>query len=259
MKGALQTLERVLFALTQAVRPGVTPVVLAAMANEEIQRLDASAILPAEVDRNGKPFGFAACVCVNDQAANAVPSMVPLEPGDLVTLDVALAWPARGGEGPGGARCVVDGATTCVVAGDAPDAAVNLRDAARAATRACLQGAHPGTTPIALRRLAHGVADQFGVSLAPIALVHRVNQGDGALHVVLPEHQPLQAGDVIAIEPLLVARPSGCELRPDGDGFTLRTADGSLAAYEECTMVVGDDESSPRIHPSGVERPWLVL
>lgn len=259
MKGALHILERVLFALTHAVRPGVTPVVLAALANEEIQRLGARAVLPTEVDRDGKPFGFAACVCVNDQAANAVPSGVPLEPGDLVTLDVALAWPAKVGERPGGARCVVDGATTCVIAGERSPAAANLRDAARAATRACLRGAHPGTTPIVLRRIAQGVADQFGVSLAPIALVHRVNQREGALHVVLPEHQPLQAGDAIAIEPLLVARSGECELRPDGDGFTLRTADGALAAYEECTMVVGDDESSPQIHPSGVERPWLVL
>lgn len=257
MKGALQILERALFSLVQDVVPGIAPGELAASAADLIVSLGATPILPDERNDRGGRFGFAACVCVNDAAANAVPTQIPLEPGDVVTLDVALAWPAHGLAAVNSA--VVDGATTCLVPGGTPDPrTANLRDAARAATGACLAAAHPGVTPGTLRGIATQAAVRFGVRLAEVPLVHRVGQGGDRLHVGLADLLPLQAGDVIAIEPIVIDG-DGTTLRMDPDGFTLRTGGGEFAAYEECTMVVGDDEAAPRVLPPTEWRPWLAV
>lgn len=254
MKGALQILERALSSLAHVVAPGVTPRDLAIAAERIMVDAGARAVLPEETNDAGARFAWAACVCVNDAAANATPTDIPLARGDLVTLDIAFGWPLDAAA-KGTSQAVVDGATTVVVGNAENVAATRLRDAARGATRACLAAVQPGVTPAALREVAEAIARAMGVSLAAIPLVHRVQQGHGPLHVALPEHLPLQPGDVIAIEPLVVDGPP--ILNADADGFTLRTDDGRLAAYEECTMVVGDDESSPRIVPLGALRPWL--
>ena len=54
----------------------------------------------------------------------------------------------------------------------------------------------------------------------------------------------LRPGLVLALEPMLIA--SGRDAyRPDTDGWTLRTADGSRAAHVEHTVAVTD--SGPRV------------
>lgn len=256
MKGALQILERALSSLVDAAGPGVTPRELADLAGRVLESHGAGAVLVDEPNDAGEKFGFAACVCVNDATANAVPTDVPLAPGDLVTIDVALAWPVT--REPGGAAAIVDGATTCIVPGRQPLDAINLRDAARAATSACILAAQPGVSPAAIREVARAVASRFGVVLAAIPLVHRVQQGQGPMHIALADHMPLQPGDVIAIEPLMLQSEHAQPLVLGPDGFTLRTRDATLGAYEECTMVVGDDEATPRTLPPATLRPWLI-
>ncbi len=51
-------------------------------------------------------------------------------------------------------------------------------------------------------------------------------------------HRPLTEGLVITIEPLVAA--GGSAVRMDADGWTVRTADGSLSAHAEHTIVVRD-------------------
>lgn len=255
MKGALQILELALSALVDAATPGITPRQIADLAQRALVAQHCRPVLLHQFNDAGRRFAFAACICVNDTVANAIPTEIPLAPGDLVTLDVALAWSPHSAA----PVTVVDGASSCLVPGSAQPVATRLRDAARAATRACLDAAQPGVTPAILRDVARTSARARGVALAPIPLVHRVKQGSIALHlpfhVPIPEHMPLQPGDVVAIEPLILARDTEVDL--DHDGFTLRTRGGVLGAYEECTMVVGDDEAIPRIVAPGLIRPWL--
>lgn len=258
MKGALQTLERALFSLVQeasgveAAR-GRTPRELSGLAESILRDAGAIPVLPDEVGAAGTRFGYAASVCVNDVAANGVPTRRPLAPGDLVTFDIALAV-----EGAGGRRAVVDGATTCVIpGGPAREDALRLVRAAREATRACVWGARPGVTPAMLREVARGAVRPYDMHVASIPLVHRVHQGRGPMHGGLGEQMPLQVGDVIAIEPLVVVGAGAEPLVLDDDGFTLRTAGGALAGYEECTIVVGDGEAGELVMPPAGLRPWL--
>jgi methionyl aminopeptidase len=54
----------------------------------------------------------------------------------------------------------------------------------------------------------------------------------------LADDSVLSAGLVITIEPILGA--GGPDIVPGGDGWTIRTADGALAAHTEHTIVVAD-------------------
>jgi len=54
----------------------------------------------------------------------------------------------------------------------------------------------------------------------------------------LADDAVLHAGLVITVEPILGA--GGPEIRESGDGWTIRTADGALAAHTEHTIVVTD-------------------
>ena len=49
----------------------------------------------------------------------------------------------------------------------------------------------------------------------------------------------LKAGMVLAIEPMINA--GGPDVRQDGDGWTIRTTDGSLSAHFEHTVAVTED------------------
>ena len=51
--------------------------------------------------------------------------------------------------------------------------------------------------------------------------------------------EPLTAGLVITIEPIIAAGKGA--VRDAGDGWTLRTRDGSYAAHSECTIVITDN------------------
>jgi len=76
--------------LRSAVRPGVTPQELDALAEQTIR------------DRGGVPsflgyYGFPATICasVNEAVVHGIPSEVPLQPGDLISIDcgaIVAGW-----------------------------------------------------------------------------------------------------------------------------------------------------------------------
>jgi methionyl aminopeptidase len=51
--------------------------------------------------------------------------------------------------------------------------------------------------------------------------------------------QPLYDGQVMTIEPIIAA--GGGDIHDGGDGWTVVTADGSLSAHAEHTVVIGPD------------------
>jgi methionyl aminopeptidase len=58
-------------------------------------------------------------------------------------------------------------------------------------------------------------------------------------HYVAELDQPLLDGQVLTIEPIIAAG-SG-DIHDAGDGWTVVTADGSLSAHAEHTVVIGPD------------------
>jgi methionyl aminopeptidase len=217
----------VLRELRRRVQPGVSTGELDRLAGRVFARHGARSAPKLVYDAPCEVF-----VSVNDEAVHGVPGPRRLRRGDLVKLDVTAE---------------LDGffADACVTVPVGPIAPRGARvlGAAQAALR---RGLAAATHDAHVRAISQAIADEAagrGVS----ALEDLGGHGIGRTIHEPPSvpNRPdalstdrLHAGLVITIEPILGAGGPG--IRPGGDGWTIRTADGALAAHVEHTIVVTD-------------------
>jgi len=177
-------------------------------------------------------YGFPGftCISVNDEIVHGVPGPRRLKPGDVVKIDVTAE----------AAGYIADAARTVIVAPPSRIAS-RLRASAISALRAALGAARAGELVSVIGRSVENQARQDGFAVARELCGHGVGR---AIHEQpqVPNYESrfardlLSDGLVIAIEPMLIARPGRAVQMPDG--WTIRTQNGSLAAHEEHTVVI---------------------
>jgi methionyl aminopeptidase len=225
MRRAGELVRRTLRTLRDHVRPGVTTGQLDAVAERAFARAGATSA-PMEL------VGFPATICisVNEEVVHGVPGARRLRAGDLVTLDVT---PLLDG-------FCADAAMTVPVGRPRPEARRLLRaadDCMRQAAAAAVTGA-----PLSgIGRATERTARRHGATVYPDLLGHGVGRSmheePSVPNVYVPQlRQPLGDGLVLAIEPMIGLGTRELEVREDG--WTIATADGSLAAHVEHTVVV---------------------
>jgi methionyl aminopeptidase len=217
---------RTLRALREAVRPGISTGELDDVAAGELRRAGASSA-PAEL----VGFPGTICVSVNEEVVHGVPGARRLREGDLVTLDVT---PLLDG-------FCADAAVTLPVGRPRPQARRLLR-AADACLRDALAAAVPGAPLSAIGAACERAARAHGATVYPELRGHGVgrtmHEPPSVPNVELAHlRRRLGEGLVLAIEPMLGLGGRALEVRDDG--WTIATADGSLAAHVEHTVVVG--------------------
>jgi methionyl aminopeptidase len=226
---ALQAAGRVVAttirAMRRAVRPGITTAELDAVARREFVR--AGARSGPQLD-----YGFpgTTCISVNDEAVHGIPGRRRLRRGDLVKLDVTAE---------------LDGfyADACrtVVVGEGRPQAIRLVRAADQALKRALAITTAGQPLNAIGATVQRIVEDCGFSVCDGLMGHGIgrriheppdvpNQYEPALS------QPLSEGLVITVEPLVAA--GGPAVYMSRDGWTIRTADASLSAHAEHTVVV---------------------
>ena len=227
------------------VRPGVSTLELDQVAESFIR------IHGAEPTFKGYG-GFPASICssVNEQVVHGIPSPDRiLQEGDIVSIDVGATkdgW-------------VGDNAWTFYVgepSREAKELCEVTRDCLRAAIKQAVTGNRIGDVGAACQELAerHG----FGVL--------RDYVGHGVGHEMhedpnVPNYGRhgrgvrLEAGMVIAIEPMICA--GSYRVRVSPNGWTVSTADGKLAAHYENTIAI--TEEGPVILTADDEGPWCAM
>ena len=225
LKEAGRIVRAALDAMSEEVAPGVTTASLDAVAE---------AILKAEGARSAPRlvYGFpgATCISVNDEVVHGIPSGRALRDGDLVTLDVTVEK-----EG-----FMADAAVTVPV-GRTDSAARALLAAAQRALSRALAAARAGARLNEIGRAVSYSARRDGFNVVRELSGHGIGR---TIHEppAVPNvyertaRQRLNRGLVLAIEPMLTSG-SG-DVIEDADGWTVRTADGALAAHAEHTIVV---------------------
>ena len=213
-------------AMLAAVAPGVTTGALDAI-GRDVLRLHGARSAPQLA------VGFPACTCVsvNDEAAHGIPSALrTLADGDLVNVDVSAEldgyWADTGASVP---------------VGEVSPRAVRLVEATRQAQREAMAAARAGRPLRHIGRAVQRRARREGFTVIGNLNGHGVG---GFLHeppsvpgVEDPSDRTvLWEGLVLAIEPFLSF--SATHAVEGDDGWTLRTADGSLVAQYEHTVVV---------------------
>lgn len=229
MRESGRRLSQVHEAMHEILRPGISTKELDDCAEEWISRLGG---IP-----NFKNEGFPAAVCVsvNDEVVHGIPSRERiLEEGDIVSVDTGLVWKGYHS----------DAARTWGV-GTISRAAQSLIDVTRESFFAGIECAKAGhhlyeisaaVGDYALSR-GYGVAEDLaghgiGTHLHEAPRIPNVRQkGRGVL--VVP-------GMTFAIEPMITVG-SG-EIMWSDDGWTVKTADGKLAAHYENTIVITEGE-----------------
>lgn len=216
--------------LKRQVQPGVTERELNDWVAAEIIRLGATATYRTpEVN-----FPGVICISTNEQIVHGIPTDMPLEQGDVVSFDMVITYKGM----------MVDSAFTTVV-GELPTGAVkNLLSTTERALYAGIdaigRSTRTGDVGAAIEKVLAGgklgiikelVGHGIGQSMhLPPELPNWGKKGSGAL---------LQPGDTIAIEPMATLGKG--RIVTEADGWTISTADGSLAAHFEHTVLITED------------------
>jgi len=232
MAAAGAALAECLDILVSEVRPGVTTGDLDLIAEDAIRARGAT---PAFKGYHGFPGSI--CPSVNAQVVHAIPGPYALEDGDILSIDVGLVLDGW----------VADTARTLPV-GAVGDQARRLIEVTE---RALERGIAAARADGHVGDIGHAV--QTEVEAAGFSVVRSlVGHGVGRQMHEEPQvpnfgrpgaGERLVPGVVIAIEPMVNA--GGPDVVLDPDGWTVRSADGTLSAHAEHTVAV--TAGGPRI------------
>ena len=236
MGAAGAILADILEVLRGEIRPGVTTADLDGIAARMIA--DARAVPSFLGYGSNPPFPGVICASVNDEVVHGIPSpRRRLADGDVVSIDIG---------------CIVDGwhadcARTWTV-GRVPREVLELVDATRRGMEAGIAAARAGNRLGDVGHAIESVAHERGYGIVRPFVGHGIGR---AMHEdpQVPNYgrpgtgMTIEAGMCFAIEPMF--NLGGDDVSMLDDGWTVVTADGSLSAHFEDTIVV--TEAGPEV------------
>ena len=227
----LRRAGRVVAAALQMLKDAVAP----GVSTGQLDRI-AAGFLASHGARSGPilTYGYpgSICISVDEQVVHGVPGKRVLEPGELVSLDVAAE---------------VDGyhadAAVTVPVGAVDEPRRKLVDATRAARAAGINNAQPGVSLADVRAAIERTAQERGFQVFRELTGHGIGRAMHENPTVFNWAAPqatrvLEPGLVITIEPMVAG--GGTRLLVERDGWTVRTADRSPSAHEEHTIMVSE-------------------
>lgn len=237
LKVAGQRLAAILTELEKMVAPGVSTADLNQKAIDMVAQYgDESAFLHYTPEGANRPYPSALCVSINNEIVHGISNEDPtiIKEGDVVSIDMGVKHNGM----------IVDSART-VIAGRGSKKAIELLRATKEALYAGIMEATGGNRVGDIGFAIQSVAKKHGLSIADGLAGHGVGY-----HVHEDPYVPnkgkkgvgeeLVPGMVIAIEPMFNIGDSKIVL--DTDGYTYKTADGSLSAHFEHTVLITEGE-----------------
>jgi methionyl aminopeptidase len=228
MREASQAVALVHSRVEAAVAPGVTTKDLDDIARDTFEEVGAESLFLGHLGFKGR-----ICASVNEEIVHGIPGKRVLRDGDIISVDVG----ARVGGYCG------DSAWTYPV-GTISDDARHLLEATEKSLYLGIEQAVPGARLNAIGHAVEEYANSQGLGLVREYGGHGIgremwedphvpNHGD-------PNSGPrLRAGMTLAIEPML--NIGGDETLQLSDGWTVITADRTLSAHFEHTIVIRED------------------
>ncbi len=234
-------LGKILSELALAIKPGLTTAELEDMALALIiQAGGAPAFKNFIAGPGAKPFPTALCISINEEIVHgpALPSR-QFKEGQIVSLDIGMEYPVRKNQ----LGYFSDTATTVAV-GKVSPATEKLLQATKQGLMAGIEVIKPGKT-----------LDDIGTRIEKVAKKNKLGVikdlvGHGVGLAVHEEPQvpnyhikddefpnlTLEPDMVLALEPMFTL--GGDDIKVGEDGFTFLTADDSLSAHFEHTVLV---------------------
>jgi len=243
MRAAGRLAAETLDMLAAHVKPGISTLALDTLAHDFVL---ARGAVPATIFYRG--YSHSLCTSVNHVICHGIPSSKPLQPGDIVNIDVTVVvggWHGDTsrmyfvGDPPIKARRLVDLTYECMMLGiEAARPGATVGDIGHAIQR----HAEKNRASVVRDFCGHGLGRRF--HMAP-NIVHAGRPGEGAT---------LRPGMFFTIEPMI--NLGRADARILDDGWTAITRDRSLSAQFEHS--VGITETGIEIFtasPVGLDRP----
>jgi len=230
MRRAGQAAAATLHTALQFAQPGVTGRALHQLVLEHTRAQGGRCAQLGVRVPGAPPFPGTVCISPNDVVCHGVPTDDPLPEGCLLSLDVTTEL-----DGWHGDTCA-----TLVLGRGTPEA-LHLLQTARRARDLAMEAVRPGVHLHALGALIEDFVRSEGCYVVREFGGHGIGRSmHEAPHVhhhrVRSPGPRLQAGHCFTLEPILTLTPS--PLITERDGWTIRTADGGLAAQFEHTVLV---------------------
>ena len=215
----------------QMIEPGVSTKAINKEVFNYIRKCGAE---PTFLGYGGYPAS--ACISVNEQVIHGIPGSRKLQEGDIVSVDVGATYKGFVGDCAGTFPC-----------GTCSDEALRLIAVTRQSFFEGIRQARPGNRVSDISAAVQQCAEAAGYSIVRDYVGH----GVGAKMHEDPEvpnyvqhgrgSPRLVKGMTIAVEPMV--NMGGWEVRVLSDGWTVVTADGSLSAHYENSILITDGEA----------------
>jgi methionyl aminopeptidase len=229
MRAAGAVVRRMLQAMRQAARPGVTTSQLDAV-GAEVMRQHGAQSAPQLVYK----FPGVNCISLNDEAVHGIPSQRTVEEGDLVKLDVTIEKDGF----------MADAAETVAI-GEIGEERRRLIACAERAFQKAMLVARAGFRVFEIGRVVEREVRRSGFSVIRDLGGHGIGRTiheEPRIPNYLDPHanQVLTEGLIITVEPIIAAG-SGRTI-VDKDGWTVKTADHRPSAHYEHTLMITKGE-----------------
>ena len=248
MRIAGRLAAEVLDMLAPHVRPGVTTEQLDHLAHDHIVNVQQAIPAPLNYAPAGySPYPKSICTSINHQVCHGIPNDRALKSGDIVNIDITVIKDGWHGD-----------TSRMFIVGEGSIAARRLcqltYEAMWKGIRAVRPGAHLGDIGHVIQKHAEG----HGYSIVREFCGHGIGRSFHEEPQVLHYGRPgtgleLRAGMIFTIEPMVNAGRPG--IRCLADGWTIVTADHSLSAQWEHTVLVTPDGCEVLTRSAGTPPP----
>lgn len=226
MRKAGRILGEILAELKKAVEPG--------MSTLDLERKAEQLFKQHQVEAGFKGYhGYPNILCtsVNDEVVHAIPNSIPLQKGDILSIDCGVVIDGMN----------TDSAVAVIVGGESIAEAERLVNTCIQALWAGIAqakpGKHVGDISHAIQSLVEAEGFTIIKELTGHGIGHHLHEPPYVLNYGNPgEGELLVPGLCIAIEPIICSGKG--EIETLDDDWTIVTQDGSLAIQHEHTLVI---------------------
>ncbi len=234
LRGAGQRVGEILLELRAAAKPGATTADLDQLARKLIKKTGAESSFLGYGPYGLPAYPAVVCTSINAEVVHGIPGPRELKDGDLLSIDFGVIHDGFHG----------DSATTVAI-GEIGDEPRRLLETTAASLDDAIAQMVPGNRLSDIGHAVQARAEGEGYAVVKQFVGHGIGR---ELHEPpqIPNYGPpgrgprLKPGMVFAIEPMV--NIGGDAVRVLDDQWTAVTADGSLSAHFEHTILITDDE-----------------
>lgn len=233
MREAARHVAEILLELRERAKPGVTTAELNEAAERSIARRGVVSSFKGYGPHGLPKYPASVCISVNDEIVHGIPGPRELRDGDILSLDFGVSVDGWHG----------DSAVTVPI-GEVPEGVRRLLETTRASLYCGLEQVRPGNRISDIGHAVQKRAEGAGYSVVRQFVGHGIGRN---LHE--PPQIPnfgspgrgvrMRPGMVFAVEPMVCE--GSAEVKMLDDEWTAATADGSLSAHFEHTVLVTED------------------